>query len=89
MQAEFNRERLELLYNGDKKDMLQRFQDAREEVEKAFELNNWYATCLDIITSLEKHNLNADATGKLMIEVFELGVKEGRDRLKRRIERMY
>ncbi len=89
MNSEFNEERLELLYNDNKRNMQQRVRSAREEIEKAFELDSWYATCLDIITSLEKHNLSNDVLGQLMIEVFELGVKEGRDRLKKRIERMY
>ncbi len=86
---EFNKERLKLLYNDNKKDMIQRFQIAKEEIEKAFELDSWYVVCLDIITSLKKHNLSNDALGQLMMEVFSMGKKAGRDQLKKRIEGMY
>ncbi len=89
MLDQFNKERLELLYNGDRKDMSQRDQDTREDVEEAFELDSWFTTCDDIITSLKKHNLSNDALGQLMMDVFELGAKEGKKRLKKRIERLY
>ncbi len=88
MNSQFNEERLELLYNDNKRNMLQNFQAAREEVEKAFELDSWSTTYLDIITSLKKHNLSNDALGELMMEVFELGAKEGKKRLIKSIERL-
>ena len=60
----------------------------KEEIEKAFELDGWSYICLDIITSLEKHNLSNDALGQLMMDVFELGAKEGKKRLIKSIERL-